>query len=74
MFAMMPATYRQRIFEKKAATAFENETDINSMLYLFDPIQFGQRAYKHFLQLGNPSTFTRQILSGRALAVDNIVY
>jgi len=73
-FSMMPADYRRRIFEKKTAPAFENEMDINSIMYLFNPIFFGQRAYKHFRQLSKPSAFIRQTLAGQTLANDNLLY
>ena len=74
MFATMPVASRQQLFEKEPATAFGSETDINTFLYLFDPIRFGQRAYKHFSKLSDPSAFIRRILAGQALAADDVIY
>lgn len=68
MFATMPVANRQRVFSKFPVKAFKSEADINTMVYAFDPTQFGVRAYKHFLKPENGPAFIRKILAGRALS------
>jgi hypothetical protein len=70
MFATMPAYFRRRILEKIPYEAFETENDISAMLFLFDPIQFGVRAYKHYTKLQDKPAFVRGILAGKALATE----
>jgi hypothetical protein len=70
MFATMPADFRQRLLKNVPHKAFESEMDINAMLYLFDPVQFGVKAYTHYLKLPDKPTFVHRILAGQALATE----
>lgn len=70
MFAQMPTNYRMQLLEKLPYTAFDTEWDINAILYMLDPVQFGVSAYKHYLKLKDKRTFVQRILSGQALATE----
>ena len=67
MFATMPTKYREPLLERFVDAQFENEIQINTFVYLFNPFRFGILAYKHFMMAGNGADFLQQVLMGRAL-------
>ena len=71
MFATMHPRYREYLLEKFPGPGFETEMQINTTIYLYDPLRFGVQAYRHFLKPGNGQAFLHKILTGRALIRGN---
>ena len=67
MLETMPAKYRELLLARFPGEGFSNETEINSTIYLFDPLRFGVRAFRHFLREENGRAFVLRILAGQAL-------
>lgn len=67
MYATMPAMYRDKLLERFVGMEFENEMQINTIVYLLDSFRFGILAYKHFMKASNGADFLQQVLMGRAL-------
>lgn len=68
MFATMPEEYRDRLLVRFANQQFDDEAQINSFVYLVDPLRFGVLAYKHFTKLEDKTGFLQRVLRGRELA------
>lgn len=70
MFATMEPALRARALARFPGEGFQNEVEINSMVYLLDPMRFGAQAYRHYLKPGNGREFLRAVVSGRAVKGD----
>jgi hypothetical protein len=68
MFATMPAMYREQLLGRFVGMEFQDEMQINTIIYLFDPFRFGILAYKHFKKPGNGADFLQQIITSNVLA------
>lgn len=67
MFATIPASHRDRLLATIPGRGFETEAQINTTIYLFDPLRFGAQSYRHFLRTVNGAAFVQKILAGHAL-------
>jgi hypothetical protein len=63
-FATMDAVQRKRVLEKFPGDGFETELQMNTAIYLCDPMRFGAEAYRHFVKKGKDTDYFRLILSG----------
>jgi hypothetical protein len=68
MLATMPPRLRQKVLAQFPGQPFEGEWQMSTTIYLADPMQFGVRAYRHFLAHSDARTFLQDVLAGRALA------
>ena len=67
MLATMAPSYRELLLAQYPGRGFATEMGINTIVYLFDPLRFGIRAYRHFLKAENGKAFVQRILTGQAL-------
>lgn len=67
MLATMPTDLRERILANYPNHGYDDEVQMSSTIYMFDPMRFGVQAYRHFLRPGNGRDFLRAILRGDAL-------
>ena len=67
MFGTMEPALRERVLANYAGTGFDNDAQINSLMYAFDPMRFGANAWKHFSQLADGRAYFRRILAGEVL-------
>jgi hypothetical protein len=68
MFSTMPAPLRTQALRSLPGNGFPDIGRVSSFVYLFDPMQFGANAYRHFLSLDNPAGFLADVLSGKVLS------
>lgn len=68
MFATMPAQLRAKALRSLPGTGFSDIGRVSSFVYLFDPMQFGANAYRHFLSLEDPAAFLADVMSGKVLS------
>lgn len=68
MFASMESALRSRIMTENPGSGFDSELKINATIYLCDPMRFGVKAYRHYLQQDHGNAFLRKVLSGNALS------
>jgi hypothetical protein len=65
--ATMDAARRNRVLAAFPDPAFEDQGQMNTIVYLFDPQRFGVRAYRHYLQPGNGAAFLQAIVRGEVM-------
>jgi hypothetical protein len=70
MFATMGPSLRARALTQFPGDGFDNEAEINSMIYMLDPMRFGTQAYRHYLKPGNGREFLRAVVEGRVVKGD----
>jgi hypothetical protein len=73
MFSTMPEKHRKGVLQKIPGAGFGSEREINVMIYLMDSDFFGAQAYRHFLKPENGPAFLHQVMSGNALAWDDLL-
>lgn len=68
MFATMTTSLREQILSQFPGEGFRSEPEMNTTIYLADPMRFGVQAYRHFAKLGEGKTdYLQAILSGKVL-------
>jgi hypothetical protein len=67
MFAMMNPNLRDEVMARNPGVSFDSEREMNTIIYMFDPMRFGVAAYRHYLEKGNGDAFLLRVLSGDAL-------
>jgi hypothetical protein len=67
MLATMAPVQRERVLREFPGAGFEGEWQMNTVVYLVDPMRFGVRAYRHFLQQARGEEFLRNVLDGKVL-------
>ncbi len=67
MLGTMAPSYRELLLAQYPGRGFATEMEINTTVYLFDPLRFGIQAYRHFLKTENGKAFVQRILAGQAL-------
>jgi hypothetical protein len=72
MLATMDPVSRAEILSLHPGLVFEDESEINEVTFLFDPMFFGIAAYRYFLQEQQGDALLLRVLSGDALT--NSVY
>jgi hypothetical protein len=63
----MQPELRDRVLENFSGEAFEGDWQMSPIIYMFDPMGFGIRAYLHFLNLIDGDEYIHLILNGEAL-------
>jgi hypothetical protein len=67
MLSTMPGEARDKVLSEFSAAAFEGEWQMQTAIYLADPMQFGVRAYRHFVAQRDARAFLKDVLAGKAL-------
>jgi hypothetical protein len=67
MFSAMDERLRQRALRATPGQGFKDESYINALIYMFDPLLFGADAWRHYSQPGVGPAFAQAVLEGRAL-------
>ncbi len=68
MFATMAPGLRKRLLKRFPKPAYRGDWQMSTTIYLLDPLQFGARAYRHFLDPANGRRYLQEVLAGQALA------
>jgi hypothetical protein len=68
MFATMPPVLRERLLARYPGAGYEDDAQMSSTIYLFDPMRFGAQAYRHYLNRASGRAYLQAVLTGRALA------
>ena len=68
MFSAMPPALRTQALRAMPDRGFTDADRITSVVYLFDPMRFGVRAYRHFIALPDGAAFLKDVLAGKVLA------
>jgi hypothetical protein len=63
----MELPLRKRAMSHFECKAFEGDWQMNETIYMFDCMEFGVRAYMHFLTLTNRRDYLQAVLNGKAL-------
>ena len=66
-FATLNATQREVVLRRIPGDGFETAQQMNTTIYLCDPMRFGAEAYRHFVNKGIDADYFRSILSGHML-------
>ena len=61
-----PAT-RAEVLLKYTGDGYDTDQQMNTTIYLCDPMRFGVEAYRHFVKKGREMEYFRKILNGDAL-------
>lgn len=67
MFATMAPDQREVVLARYPGDGYEDDAQMSSIVYLFDPLRFGAEAYRHFLKPTNGRDYLRRVLEGKAL-------
>jgi hypothetical protein len=67
MFATMPPALRKQVLARFDNAGFTHDLQISSMVYAFDPEQFGIDAWGHFSALRDRTGYLKRVLDGQAL-------
>ncbi len=67
MLATMAPALREQVLANFPGTGFDNDLQMNSTVYQFDPMRFGAEAYRHFMKPGNGREYLHRVLAGTAL-------
>lgn len=73
-FSTMEPELRDRVLEHFSGKAFEGDWQMSPIIYMFDPMGFGIRAYLHFLNLIDADEYIHSILNGEALLDISHIY
>lgn len=68
MFSTMPEALRTRALKALPGTGFNDIDRVSAFVYLFNPMQFGANAYRHFQTVKDPVEFLEDVLSGMVLS------
>jgi len=66
--ATLDPTQRELVLSQYPGNGYETDQQMNTTIYLCDPMRFGVEAYRHFLKKGREENYFRDILAGCALA------
>ena len=70
MFATMDPSLRAHALAQFPGEGYDKEAEINSTIYMLDPMRFGTQAYRHYLKPGNGREFLRAVVAGRVVKGD----
>ncbi|MDX2006795.1 MAG: DUF6639 family protein [Meiothermus sp.] len=68
MFVTMNPDLRTSVLHAVPGFGFDDELQINAMVYMLDPVVFAVESYRHYLKPGNGPAFLQKVLTGKALA------
>jgi hypothetical protein len=66
--AVLEPRQRELVLSEFPGNGYETEQQMNTTIYLCDPMRFGVEAYRHFLKEGRRANYFGRILSGEVLA------
>jgi hypothetical protein len=66
-FATMAPGQRDLVLAQYPGEGFDHDREMNSTIYLIDPMRFGVKAYLHFLKPANGRDYLHSVLGGNAL-------
>ena len=64
----MAPSLRERILTLRPGSGFDNEHQINELIYALDPTWFAVESYRHWLRQPDPPAFLRRVLDGAAIS------
>jgi hypothetical protein len=64
MFSAMASDLRQRVLDRNPGTGFDRDEQINTTIYLIDPVHFGVASYRHYLRPEAGARYLRALLAG----------
>lgn len=67
MLATMAPAQRERVLSHFPGQGFEGDWQMNTTVYLVDPMRFGVQAYRHFLKSANGREYLHAVLAGKVL-------
>jgi hypothetical protein len=67
MFATMAPDPREAVLARYPGDGYDDDAQMSSTIYLFDPLRFGVEAYRHFLRAENGHAYLQRVLEGEAL-------
>jgi len=67
MLSTMVSATRERVLANYPGTRFDNELQMNSVIYQFDPMRFGAEAYRHFMKPLHGRDYLLPVLADKAL-------
>ncbi|MDH3638499.1 MAG: hypothetical protein OES09_08535 [Gammaproteobacteria bacterium] len=68
--AVMETTLREQILDRYTVDAFTDESEITSLYLELSPASFAVKSYKHLMNLPDPTSFYRRLLSGGFVPAD----
>ncbi len=69
MFATMEPAVRQRVLARFGGTGFDSTLQINTVVYLVDPLQFAADAWRHYLKRRDRAAWLRDVVAGHVVQV-----
>lgn len=69
MFATMEPAQRQRVLARFGGTGFDNTLQINTVVYMVDPLQFAADAWRHYLKRRDGAAWLRDVVAGHVVQV-----
>jgi len=69
MFATMEPAQRQRVLARFGGTGFDSTLQINTVVYLVDPLQFAVDAWRHYLKRRDGAAWLRDVVAGHVVQV-----
>ena len=66
-FATMSLPQREIVLSQFSGDGFETEQQMNTTIYLCDPMRFGAEAYRHFVKQDKHADYLWSILSGHVI-------
>lgn len=67
MFATMDPGLRSDVLARIAGRGFDNPQQINTLVYLSDPLQFAADAWRHYLKRRDKAAWLRDVIAGRVV-------
>jgi hypothetical protein len=67
MLATTAPAQRERVLSEFPGQGFEGDWQMNTTIYLVDPMRFGVQAYRHFLKPANGRDYLHAILAGKVM-------
>lgn len=69
MFATMDPALRDDVLARFAGRGFDNVLQINTIVYLADPLQFAADAWRHYLKRRDRAAWLRDVIAGRVVQI-----
>ena len=67
MFATMETALRERVLARFPGKGFDNILQINTVVYVMDPLQFAADAWRHYLKRRDRAGWLRDVAAGRVV-------